>query len=110
MLANGDAYTLTGAHEIAAKTGVDGVMAARGILENPGMFTGEDFVTPDCMMGFLEWTVRCPIPFPLVLHHVSEMVGKMEGTTKKLKREVMECHDLIDLIDFMERRWGTAVS
>lgn len=110
MLANGDAYTLTGVHDIAYKTGVDGVMAARGILENPGMFTGQDFVTPECMMGFLVWAVRCPIPFPLVLHHVTEMVGKMEGVTKKVKREVMECQDLIDLIDFVEGRWGTAES
>ncbi|KAF2167975.1 hypothetical protein M409DRAFT_66001 [Zasmidium cellare ATCC 36951] len=106
FLVNGDVYTLSGAQKTLKLTGAHGVMAARGILENPGMFTGEDHVTPALLMEFLEWVVRCPIPFPLVLHHVTEMVGRMEGTTKKVKREVVECADLVDLIDFVEGRWG----
>ncbi|KAK4495776.1 hypothetical protein PRZ48_013044 [Zasmidium cellare] len=106
LLANGDAYTLSGVQEILNKTQADGIMAARGILENPAMFTGQDHVTPELLLEFLEWAVRCPIPFPLVLHHISEMVGRMEGTTKKIRREVMECTDLVDVIDFVEGRWG----
>ncbi|POS81619.1 hypothetical protein EPUL_005303, partial [Erysiphe pulchra] len=42
IVANGDAYTLKGVNEIATRTGVDGVMAARGMLENPAMFAGYD--------------------------------------------------------------------
>jgi tRNA-dihydrouridine synthase 4 len=45
VVANGDAYTLAGVQDIAARTGVDGVMAARGLLENPALFAGYD-VTP----------------------------------------------------------------
>lgn len=105
MLANGDAYTLRDVNKIAALTGADGVMAARGILENPAMFTGHDTTTPECLRDFMAWAVRCPVPFALVLHHISDMTGKMPGITKKVKKGLMECEDLLDLIDFVDERW-----
>src|SRR5690606_13183241 len=37
---NGDVRSLEDAHGIAERTGAAGVMAARGLLANPGMFTG----------------------------------------------------------------------
>ncbi|GIZ45821.1 hypothetical protein CKM354_000897200 [Cercospora kikuchii] len=106
MVANGDAYCLSDVKRIAESTEADGVMAARGILENPAMFAGYDEVPAKCVQDFLRWAVRCPMPFPLVLHHVSDMTGRMEGFTKKEKRRLMECRDLLDLIDFVEDKWG----
>lgn len=38
VVANGDAFSMEDALRIAEYTGCDGVMAARGILANPGMF------------------------------------------------------------------------
>ncbi|KAI5356911.1 Putative aldolase-type TIM barrel, tRNA-dihydrouridine synthase, DUS-like, FMN-binding protein [Septoria linicola] len=107
LVANGDAYSLADVKKIAALTEADGVMAARGILENPAMFAGEE-VSPECVSDFLHWAVRCPIPFPLVLHHISEMTARMPGMTKKEKRRLMECKDLLDLADFVEDKWGLA--
>ncbi|KAF2208123.1 hypothetical protein CERZMDRAFT_49920, partial [Cercospora zeae-maydis SCOH1-5] len=106
MVANGDAYCLDDAKRIAEVTEADGVMAARGILENPAMFAGYDQVPARCVQDFLRWAVRCPIPFALVLHHVSDMTSRLEGFTKKEKRRLMECRDLLDLIDFVEDKWG----
>lgn len=106
MVANGDAYSLSDVERIAELTEADGVMAARGILENPAMFAGYDEVPTKCVQDFLRWAVRCPIPFPLVLHHISDMTARMEGFTKKEKRRLMECRDLLDLIDFVEDKWG----
>ena len=40
LVANGDVFSIDDAHRIHEQTGVDGVMAARGILANPGMFAG----------------------------------------------------------------------
>ena len=40
VLANGDVRSLSVAAEVRAATGVDGVMCARGMLENPAMFAG----------------------------------------------------------------------
>ncbi|KAF2767185.1 tRNA-dihydrouridine synthase [Teratosphaeria nubilosa] len=106
VVANGDAYTLSDVHRIADSTKVDGVMAARGILENPAMFAGHNEVPVECLRRFLGYVVRCPIPSTLVLHHVSEMTAKWKSMGKKEKRRLMECKDLIDLMDFIEEKWG----
>ena len=105
VLANGDVYSLADVKKIVAMTGVDGVMAARGILENPALFAGYDTTRVECVHKFLEMAARCPIPFPLVLHHVSEMTARMPGMTKKARKALMECRDLVDLIDYAEDKW-----
>ena len=108
IVANGDAYTLQGVKEIAEKTGVDGVMAARGMLENPAMFAGFDSTPAECVQMFMGYAIRCPIPFELVRHHLCDMTAKMEGMGKKQKKALMECRDLMELIDFVEEKWGRA--
>lgn len=105
ILANGDAYTLSDVNEIAAATGADGVMAARGILENPALFARSNTTPAECVHKFLECAVRYPIPYPLVLHHVSEMTGRMPGMTKKERKRLMECRDLVDLVDYADDQW-----
>lgn len=108
MVANGDAYTLRDVTRIASLTAADGVMAARGLMGNPALFDGVHVTPESCVGEFLEWCVRCPIPFPLLLHHVCEMTARMEGmnSNKKAKRRLLECKDLVDLIDLVEERWA----
>lgn len=105
VLANGDTYGLDDVSKIVGVTGVDGAMAARGILENPTLFAGEPATSTRCVRQFLEYAVRCPIPYPLVLHHMAEMTARMPGMTKKERKRLMECRDLVDLIDFAEDKW-----
>jgi tRNA-dihydrouridine synthase 4 len=106
IVANGDAYTLAGVQDIAARTGVDGVMAARGLLENPALFAGYDVTPVECVRLFLGYAIRCPIPYQLVQHHVCDMTAKMEGMGKKQKRALMECRDLLELVDWVDEKWG----
>lgn len=106
VIENGDAYTPTDITSIVEKTGADGVMAARGLLENPAMFAGFDDTPAACVRKFIGHVVRCPIPFPLVLHHISEMTVRMENMGKREKKRLMECQDLVDLMDFVESKWG----
>ena len=106
VVANGDAYTLAGVREIAEKTGVDGVMAARGLLENPALFAGYEVTPVECVRLFLGYAIRCPIPFELVRHHVCDMTAKMEGMGKREKRALMECRDLLELVDWVDEKWG----
>ncbi|KAK5125848.1 hypothetical protein LTR85_012124 [Meristemomyces frigidus] len=105
IVANGDAYTLSDVQNIAKLTDADGVMAARGVLENPALFAGFDTTPADCVRRFIGHAVRCPIPFPLVLHHVGEMTGRMPGIGKKERKGLMACADLIDLVDFVEDKF-----
>ena len=105
VLANGDVYSYEDVKNIVTLAKVDGVMAARGILENPTLFAGYHVTPAECVRKFFRHAVRCPIPFPLVLHHVSEMTGRMPGMTKKERKRLMECRDLVGLIDYVEDKW-----
>jgi tRNA-dihydrouridine synthase 4 len=41
-----------------------------------------------------------------VQHHVCDMTAKMEGMGKKQKRALMECRDLLELVDWVDEKWG----
>lgn len=105
IFANGDVYSAPDVKRVIALTQTDGVMAARGILENPALFAGYDVTPAECVRAFIRHAVRCPIPFPLVLHHVSEMTGRMHGMGKRERKRLMECRDLVDLIDWMDEKF-----
>src|SRR5580700_10025333 len=73
VIANGDVSSLSTAHEIATITGVDGVMSARSLLCNPALFKGYDSCPWGAVERFLSNIARAPIPFKLVMHHLTEM-------------------------------------
>lgn len=103
MLANGDVYSVQDAAKIVAETGVEGVMAARGILENPALFAGYDETPREAIEMFMAHAVSTGIRFELVVHHLGDMMGKM--TTKKERRGLTECRDLVDLSDWLDEQW-----
>ena len=45
LVANGDVFSLKQADEVHERTGCDGIMAARGLLENPALFDERYFET-----------------------------------------------------------------
>lgn len=106
VFANGDAYSMADVRKIVSLTEADGVMAARGLLENPALFAEQNAVPVECVQSFLYHAVRCPMPFPLVLHHVHEITAKYRDMGKKEKRRLMACQDLVELVDFVEEKWG----
>lgn len=124
MVTNGDVYTLASpsaplsssrppsvksVHQIAELTQADGVMSARGLLENPALFAGFEATPVECVQRFVGYAVQCPIPYPLVLHHVGEMTQFMEGRIrmgKEERKQLLACADLIELLDFVEAKWG----
>ena len=111
LIANGDVSTLAIASSIAAETGVDGVMSARDILANPALFAGHDTCPWEAVEHFMNRVVRAPIPFKLVVHHLSQMTGSAGGGKpallgKEERGELMECRDMIEVIDFLDRVKG----
>lgn len=102
------------ANSIASATGVDGVMSARDILANPALFAGYDACPWEAVEEFVNCVVRAPLPFKLVVHHVSQMCGSGgygEGEKKTLlgkeeRAELMDCRDMLELIDFLDRVKG----
>jgi len=106
ILANGDAYHPSDLPKITSLTGAQGIMSARGILEDPAVFANHKVTPVQCVQLFLGYVIRCPIPFPLVLHHLSEMTGRMEDMNRKERKRLLDCADLLDVVDFVERKWG----
>jgi tRNA-dihydrouridine synthase 4 len=85
-------------------------MSARDILANPALFAGYDACPWEAVEEFVNFVVRAPIPFKLVVHHLSQMCGSGgAGKTllsKEERGELMECRDLIEVIDFLDRVKG----
>lgn len=80
LIANGDCKSLKDADEIYRITQCDGVMAARGILVNPTLYSGKFDSTPlECVQ---EWLNIChaadqQIVFPVFHHHLTFMMEKL---------------------------------
>lgn len=58
ILANGDVYSLKDAQRIVAETGVDGLMAARGLLENPTLFAGYEKTPREAVARFMAYASK----------------------------------------------------
>ncbi|KAG9235138.1 tRNA-dihydrouridine synthase-like protein 4-like protein [Amylocarpus encephaloides] len=121
-ISNADIFSLSDAFRQYKSYGIDGVMSARGILENPGMFAQQRAnplpmeqdaqqitgCTWDVVETFINKIARAPIPFKLVVHHLSEMVGSdrsQKGNTLMTKEErgrLMECANMCEVIDFLD--------
>ncbi|KAK4128672.1 dihydrouridine synthase 4-like protein [Parathielavia appendiculata] len=91
---------------------VSGLMSARAILCNPALYAGHSTCPWSAVEAFLNNAVRCPLPFKLVLHHLSEMCGPGMGAdksallTKPERAAMMACGNMLDLIDFLDGRRG----
>jgi tRNA-dihydrouridine synthase 4 len=109
LLFNGDISTLSVAESITRISGVDGVMSARDILANPALFAGHDNCPWEAVEEFMNAVVRAPIPFKLVVHHVNTMCEGNGGEAllgKQERKELMDCRDMMELIDFLDRVKG----
>lgn len=100
VVANGDAFTLDDVRRIADFTGVDGVMSARGLMENPTLFTGTVKTPWTAVEAFVGLAVRSPLPYGLVLHHVGEMTRS--SMTRAHRASLHETGDMLDLIDWVQ--------
>ncbi|EKD12313.1 dihydrouridine synthase [Drepanopeziza brunnea f. sp. 'multigermtubi' MB_m1] len=132
VLANGDVFTLADVRRVVEATGVDGVMSARGLLEDPGLFAhhhhhhhphhpepaapaapAEPAAAEErrrrwkVLEHFVIQVIRAPIPFKLVVHHLSEMGSsdrERKGSlfSKEEKARLMECKTMLELLDWLD--------
>lgn len=102
VIANGDCFSVEDFQRILEYTGVDGVMAVRGLLENPALFDGHK----TCPWGALElfWHYAMEfggLPHQLLLHHLHCMLENM-GLEKQLHNELMDIKTTGNLIDWFD--------
>ncbi|KAK3336552.1 hypothetical protein B0T19DRAFT_437304 [Cercophora scortea] len=85
-----------------------GLMSARAILANPALYAGHDACPWEAVEAFMNNVARCPLPFKLVQHHLSEMCGPGMGPnktallTKQERNAMLACTNMVDLIDFLD--------
>ncbi|KZV81476.1 FMN-linked oxidoreductase [Exidia glandulosa HHB12029] len=75
-VANGDIFTLSDARSIRSETGVDGVMAARGLLANPALFAdeGKNGTPDEAVKRFVKLGVGYGLQFGSIHRHVAFML------------------------------------
>jgi len=77
VVANGDVKSLQHLDKTAELTGADGVMVARGILENPALFAGYDRTPAKCVADWLEISGEQDIHFTAFHRHLMQMCEKI---------------------------------
>lgn len=111
VVANGDCFSIEDADKIAELTGVDGIMAVRGILANPALFAGYTTTPWAAVEVFWDLASSYGLPFRITQHHLSQMMDKM--IPRRYLKEMCELSNLVDMIDwfddhFVLRRRGEA--
>ncbi|BGP43323.1 tRNA dihydrouridine synthase [Rhodotorula kratochvilovae] len=74
VVANGDVFTREDGEALRAKTGVRGVMSARGLLANPALFAGHSQTPLPAIQEFLRLSTSHGLIYPLFHRHVSYML------------------------------------
>ncbi|XP_033745315.1 LOW QUALITY PROTEIN: tRNA-dihydrouridine(20a/20b) synthase [NAD(P)+]-like [Pecten maximus] len=76
VVANGDIKSLEDCHMVREHTGIDGVMSARGMLENPAMFAGYDTTPLSCIKDWMELAISVGTPYQCFHNHLIYMMEK----------------------------------
>ncbi|XP_055858234.1 tRNA-dihydrouridine(20a/20b) synthase [NAD(P)+]-like [Episyrphus balteatus] len=79
LIVNGNVKTTQDADELYQQTKADGVMAARGLLSNPSLFTGTTQTTIECLQQWLDIANAAgdDLSFQCLHHHLTFMWGKL---------------------------------
>ncbi|KAI5815746.1 dihydrouridine synthase [Pyronema omphalodes] len=104
VIENGDVFSLEDVDRIVKETGVDGVMAARGLLTNPALFAGFKKTPWGAIERFIAYNMQQPIPFRLAQHHIIEM---MENLIPKKDRSAMyeAAGTMVEMLDYLDERF-----
>ncbi|KHJ98135.1 dihydrouridine synthase [Oesophagostomum dentatum] len=100
VIANGDITQRSQALDIAEKTGVDGVMAANGLLYNPALFAGHEYTPASCIRDFLNLSADHGLPLHLFQQHLIYMLRDL--TTPYQRRVLHELSSRPAIEQFLE--------
>ncbi|XP_027044033.1 tRNA-dihydrouridine(20a/20b) synthase [NAD(P)+]-like [Pocillopora damicornis] len=99
VVANGDIKTESDVINVHEKTGVGGVMAARGILNNPAMFAGYQSTPLQCVTDWVDVALSLGTPFTNFHHHLIYMLEKV--TTKADRRVFSELKSIPSVLEYL---------
>lgn len=100
VVANGDCFAFEDIARIAEQTNVDGIMAVRGVLNNPCLFQGFKSTTWGAVERFWNYSLEYGLPYRIIQHHLSCMMEN--GMSKQLRRQLNECNSMVEMIDWFD--------
>ncbi|KAJ2686577.1 tRNA dihydrouridine synthase, partial [Coemansia spiralis] len=104
VLANGGIFSLRDAEEMYDRTGVDGVMSARGLLQNPALFAGFEHTPLACVEKYVNTALAYGTPTPILHHHLMYM---MESVMSSVERRTFNCLSSAPaIVDYLARNYG----
>ncbi|RUS34285.1 hypothetical protein BC938DRAFT_481429 [Jimgerdemannia flammicorona] len=108
VVANGDVFSLTEAEDVFDKTGVNGVMAARGILQNPALFAGDKHTPWECIERYIKLALGYGTNTFIFHHHLMYM---FEDVMSNAERKTFNCLSSVPaILDHLEKYWDLDVA
>lgn len=108
LFANGDIFSLDDAQRVVRETSVDGVMAARGLLENPALFDGYSTTPVECIKKFIRLSIGYGGTSFIFHQHLMYMMDKIMSRAEK--RAFNKLTTIPSILDFLEVMYGIDVS
>lgn len=100
IIANGDIRSVEDVERVHSTTGVQGVMAARGLLQNPAMFLGFSSTPPDCIGKWLGIAIATGTPFTYLHHHLVYMTSRlMSGSDRRSFTALTSSSAVLDFLE-----------
>ncbi len=103
VVANGDIKSLDDVVRIKDLTNVDGVMAARGLLENPAFFAGHEVTPKECVKAWIKLSLDSGNHFTYFHHHLSYMLEKL--LPKSERKYFNSLNSTPAVLDYLEERF-----
>ncbi|KAH8930115.1 tRNA-dihydrouridine synthase [Atractiella rhizophila] len=104
VVANGECWDLETAQRLRDVCGVKGVMSARGLLENPALFSeeGRQGTPARVIADFVQISTETSLLFPLFHRHLSFMMEKRWLKTKAERTYFNDLPSFAAVIDYLE--------
>ncbi|XP_041059047.1 tRNA-dihydrouridine(20a/20b) synthase [NAD(P)+]-like [Carcharodon carcharias] len=104
VVANGDVRSNKDIDFVHQLTGIDGVMAARGLLANPAMFAGYEETPLQCVRDWVDIALEYGTPYTCFHHHLMYMLERI--TSKQEKKIFNVLSSMSAVIDYLNDNYG----
>ncbi|XP_048742778.2 tRNA-dihydrouridine(20a/20b) synthase [NAD(P)+]-like isoform X1 [Ostrea edulis] len=104
VVANGDIRTLQDAEDIQGVTKVDGVMAARGILQNPAMYSGFENAPLQCVQDWIDIAMYSGVTYPIFHQHLIFMMERLFCRAERRVFNVLASTSAV--LDYLETHYN----
>ena len=100
IVSNGDLFSLQDCENIRAQTKVRGVMCARGLLENPAMFSGYATTPVQCIKDWLNICIEYGTPFGYLHQVLAQMLqGVLIKSERRYFNTLISTSSVIDYLN-----------